>query len=115
MKLYLLHENKEKNYISIIYYIKPEFECFYKEVMESDLPPDKVGYIKRLVYTKSTDTVSAEYEPIPKSETELLKEQIEKMKIEHATQIAELVEKSESDKLELSTAIVELTEQLAQG
>ena len=50
----------------------------------------------------------------PKSEVETLKEQIEKMKVDHAKQIAELVEKSESDKLELSTAIVELTEQLAQ-
>ena len=44
----------------------------------------------------------------PKTMEELIKEESDKVRLEYATAIAEIVENIEKDKLELSTAIVEL-------
>lgn len=51
----------------------------------------------------------------PKSMEELIKEESDKVRLEYATAIAEIVENIEKDKLELSTAIVELMEMKSGG
>nr|DAW12403.1 MAG TPA: hypothetical protein [Caudoviricetes sp.] len=51
----------------------------------------------------------------PKTMEELIKEESDKVRLEYATAIAEIVENIEKDKLELSTAIVELMEMKAGG
>ena len=51
----------------------------------------------------------------PKTMEELIKEEADKVRLEYATAIAEIVENIEKDKLELSTAIVELMEMKAGG
>ncbi len=76
--IYLIHENKEINEINLIYFVKPDFECFYKEIEEKDLPVEKEGKNRKLFYNKTEDKVYAEYEDIPKSEEEQLKEKLEK-------------------------------------
>ena len=94
--IYLIHENKDINEITLIYYIKPSEDMFYKEIEEENLPIEKEGYNRKLFYDKVNDKVYAEYEEIieEKSEIDLLKEELS------------------NSKLELSLAIVELTEQL---
>ena len=94
--IYLIHENKDINEITLIYYIKPNENMFYKEMEEENLPIEKEGYHRKLFYDKVNDKVYAEYEEIEeeKSEVDLLKEELD------------------NSKLELSLAIVELTEQL---
>lgn len=94
--IYLIHENKDINEITLIYYIKPNENMFYKEMEEENLPIEKEGYHRKLFYDKVNDKVYAEYEEIieEKSEIDLLKEELS------------------NSKLELSLAIVELTEQL---
>lgn len=56
-------------------------------------------------------------EPAPPQKTmeELIKEESDKVRLEYATAIAEIVENIEKDKLELSTAIVELMEMKSGG
>ena len=51
----------------------------------------------------------------PKTMEELIKEESDKVRLEYATAIAEIVENIEKDKLELSTAIVELMEMKSGG
>ena len=94
--IYLIHENKDINEITLIYYIKPNENMFYKEIEEKDLPIEKEGYNRKLFYDKVNDKVYAEYEEVieEKSEVDLLRDELE------------------STKLELSLALVELTEQL---
>lgn len=50
-----------------------------------------------------------------KTMEELIKEESDKVRLEYATAIAEIVENIEKDKLELSTAIVELMEMKSGG
>ena len=51
----------------------------------------------------------------PKTMEELIKEEADKVRLEYAMAIAEVVENIEKDKLELSTAIVELMEMKSGG
>ena len=89
--IYLIHENKDINEITLIYYIKPNENIFYKEIEEKDLPTEKDGYNRRLFYDKVNDKVYAEYEEIEeKSEVDLLNEKIKQMEIDNAQAIAEL-------------------------
>ena len=91
--IYLIHNNEEINEISLIYYVKPPTEIkYYKEIEEKDLPKEKEGHSMKLIYTKSTDSVTAEYTPIPPTEEELLKDELEKTKIELSTAITELAD-----------------------
>jgi hypothetical protein len=90
--IYLIHENKDINEITLIYYIKPSENMFYKEISEKDLPIEKEGYHRKLFYDKVNDKVYAEYEKIEeeKSEVDLLNEKIKQMEIDNAQAIAEL-------------------------
>lgn len=90
--IYLIHENKDINEITLIYYIKPNENMFYKEIEEKDLPIEKDGYNRRLFYDKVNDKVYAEYEEIEeeKSEVDLLNEKIKQMELDNAQAIAEL-------------------------
>ena len=90
--IYLIHENKDINEITLIYYIKPNENMFYKEVEEKDLPIEKDGYHRKLFYDKVNDKVYAEYEEIieEKSEIDLLNEKIKQMELDNAQAIAEL-------------------------
>lgn len=94
--VYLIHNNKERNEISLVYYIEPPKEFkHYKAINEKDLPPEKEGFNRKLIYTKSTDAVTAEYTPIPPeppTEEELLREELEKTKLELSTAITELAD-----------------------
>ena len=51
----------------------------------------------------------------PKTMEELIKEEADKVRLEYAMAIAEVVENIEKDKLELSTAIVEAIEMKSGG
>lgn len=90
--IYLIHENKDINEITLIYYIKPNENIFYKEIEEENLPIEKEGYHRKLFYDKVNDKIYAEYEEIieEKSEIDLLKEKVEKMEIDNAQAIVEL-------------------------
>lgn len=90
--IYLIHENKDMNEITLIYYIKPSEDMFYKEIEEENLPLEKEGYHRKLFYDKVNDKVYAEYEEIieEKSEVDLLSEKIKQMEIDNAQAIAEL-------------------------
>ena len=90
--IYLIHENEDINEITLIYYIKPSENMFYKEIEEKDLPIEKEGYHRKLFYDKANDKVYAEYEEVieEKSEVDLLKEKIKQMEIDNAQAIAEL-------------------------
>lgn len=90
--IYLIHENKDINEITLIYYIKPSENIFYKEIEEKDLPIEKDGYNRKLFYDKVNDKVYAEYEKIEeeKSEIDLLNEKIKQMEIDNAQAIVEL-------------------------
>ena len=61
------------------------------------------------------DYDTGEPAPPPKTLEELIKEEADKVRLEYATAIAEIVENVEKDKLELSTAIVELMEMKSGG
>ncbi len=87
--IYLIHENKEINEINLIYFVKPDFECFYKEIEEKNLPVEIEGKNRKLFYNKTEDKVYAEYEDIPKSKEELLREKL-------ASQDAQLEEIAEA-------------------
>lgn len=90
--IYLIHENEDINEITLIYYIKPSEDMFYKEIEEENLPIEKDGYHRRLFYDKLNDKVYAEYEEIieEKSEVDLLNEKIKQMEIDNAQAIVEL-------------------------
>lgn len=98
--IYLIHNNEEINEISLIYYVEPPKEFkYYKEIEEKDLPKEKEGHSMKLIYNKTKDVVTAEYIPIPPTEDELLRADLEATKKE-----------LQDTKLELSMALVELTE-----
>lgn len=90
--IYLIHENNDINEITLIYYVKPSENMFYKEIEEKNLPIEKEGYHRRLFYDKLNDKVYAEYEKTEeeKSDVDLLKEKIKQMEIDNAQAIAEL-------------------------
>ena len=90
--IYLIHENKDINEITLIYYIKPSEDMLYKEMKEKDLPLEKENYHRRLFYDKVNDKVYAEYEEIieEKSEVDLLNEKIKQMELDNAQAIVEL-------------------------
>ncbi len=91
--IYLIHNNEEINEVNLIYYVEPPTEIkYYKAIEEKDLPKEKDGHSMKLIYTKSTDTVTAEYTPIPPTEEELLREELEKTKLELSTAITELAD-----------------------
>lgn len=91
--IYLIHNNEEINEISLIYYVKPPAEIkYYKAVEEKDLPKEKEGHYRRLYYNKTEDTVTAEYIPIPPTEEELLREELDQTKLELSTAITELAD-----------------------
>ena len=97
--LYIGENPTDITEINTISYVVPENLSLYKSIEEKDLPKEKDGNFRKLFYNKSKDTVSAEYESIPPSQEELLKEGLEATKKE-----------LQDTKLELSTALVELTE-----
>ena len=90
--IYLIHENEDINEITLIYYVKPSENIFYKEIEEENLPIEKEGYHRKLFYDKVNDKVYAEYEEIEeeKSEIDLLNEKIKQMELDNAQAIAEL-------------------------
>lgn len=90
--IYLIHGNKDINEITLIYYVKPSENMFYKEIEEKDLPIEKEGYHRKLFYDKVNDKVYAEYEEIieEKSDVDLLNEKIKQMEIDNAQAIVEL-------------------------
>lgn len=90
--IYLIHEDKDINEITLIYYVKPSENMFYKEIEEKDLPIEKEGYHRKIFYDKVNDKVYAEYEEIEeeKSEIDLLNEKIKQMEIDNATTVAEI-------------------------
>lgn len=61
------------------------------------------------------DYDTGEPAPPPKTMEELIKEEADKVRLEYAMAIAEVVENIEKDKLELSTAIVEAIEMKSGG
>lgn len=61
------------------------------------------------------DYDTGEPAPPPKTMEELIKEEADKVRLEYAMAIAEVVENIEKDKLELSTAIVEAIEMRSGG
>lgn len=61
------------------------------------------------------DYNTGEPAPPPKTMEELIKEEADKVRLEYAMAIAEVVENIEKDKLELSTAIVEAIEMRSGG
>jgi len=61
------------------------------------------------------DYNTGEPAPPPKTMEELIKEEADKVRLEYAMAIAEVVENIEKDKLELSTAIVEAIEMKSGG
>ena len=61
------------------------------------------------------DYDTGEPSPSPKTMEELIKEEADKVRLEYAMAIAEVVENIEKDKLELSTAIVEAIEMRSGG
>ncbi len=61
------------------------------------------------------DYDTGEPAPSPKTMEELIKEEADKVRLEYAMAIAEVVENIEKDKLELSTAIVEAIEMRSGG
>ena len=91
--IYLIHNNEEINEISLIYYVKPPTEFkYYKAIEEKDLPPEKEDFYRRLFYNKAKDVVTAEYEPMPKADEELLREELDQTKLELSTAITELAD-----------------------
>ena len=90
--IYLIHENKDINEITLIYYIKPSEDMFYKEIEEENLPIEKESYHRKLFYDKVNDKVYAEYEEVEeeKSEIDLLNEKIKQMETDNAQAIVEL-------------------------
>ena len=89
----------DKTEINTILYVVPENTELYKAIEEKDLPKEKEGNFRKLFYNKTKDVVTAEYEPIPPSQDDLLKKDLEATKKE-----------LQDTKLELSMALVELTE-----
>ena len=90
--LYTGENPTDKTGINTISYVVPENTELYKAIEEKDLPKEKEGHYRRLYYNKTEDTVTAEYTPIPPTEEELLREELEKTKLELSTAITELAD-----------------------
>lgn len=90
--LYIGENPTDKTEINTISYVVPENTELYKSIEEKDLPKEKEGYYRKLFYNKTEDTVTAEYKPIPKTEEELLREELDQTKLELSTAITELAD-----------------------
>lgn len=90
--LYIGENPTDKTEINTISYVVPENIELYKAIEEKDLPEEKEGHYRRLYYNKTEDTVTAEYKPIPKTEEELLREELDQTKLELSTAITELAD-----------------------
>lgn len=112
------------NYSDLSKYTKDSIGCIQLEYGELGklLEEHKANSFKvdvssrphKLVF-EWTDYATGEPAPPPKTMEELIKEESDKVRLEYATAIAEIVENIEKDKLELSTAIVELMEMKSGG
>lgn len=112
------------NYILLKDYAKDSIGCLKLEYGELGklLEEHKANSFKvdissqphKLVF-EWIDYDTGEPAPPPKNMEELIKEEADKVRLEYATAIAEIVENIEKDKLELSTAIVELMEMKSGG
>ena len=112
------------NYILLKDYAKDSIGCIKLEYGELGklLEEHKANSFKvdvsssphKLVF-EWIDYDTGEPAPPPKTMEELIKEESDKVRLEYATAIAEIVENIEKDKLELSTAIVELMEMKSGG
>lgn len=90
--LYIGENPTDKTEINTISFIVPENLNLYKTIEEKDLPIEKEGHYMQLYYNKAEDTVTAEYKPIPKTEEELLREELDQTKLELSTAITELAD-----------------------
>lgn len=90
--LYIGENPTDKTEINTISYVVPEDTELYKAIEEKDLPIEKEGHYRQLYYNKTEDTVTAEYKPIPKTEEELLREELDQTKLELSTAITELAD-----------------------
>lgn len=112
------------NYTDLSKYAKDSISCIKLEYGELGklLEEHKANSFKvdissqphKLVF-EWIDYDTGEPAPPPKTMEELIKEESDKVRLEYATAIAEIVENIEKDKLELSTAIVELMEMKSGG
>lgn len=112
------------NYTDLSKYAKDSIGCLKLEYGELSklLEEHKANSFKvdvsssphKLVF-EWIDYDTGEPAPPPKTMEELIKEESDKVRLEYATAIAEIVENIEKDKLELSTAIVELMEMKSRG
>lgn len=90
--LYIGENPTDKTEINTISFIAPENLNLYKTIEEKDLPEEKEGHYRQLYYNKTEDTVTVEYKPIPKTEEELLREELDQTKLELSTAITELAD-----------------------
>ena len=112
------------NYILLKEYAKDSIGCLKLEYGELGrlLEEHKANSFKvdvsssphKLVF-EWIDYDTGEPAPPPKTMEELIKEEADKVRLEYAMAIAEVVENIEKDKLELSTAIVEAIEMRSGG
>lgn len=112
------------NYTDLSKYAKDSIGCIKLEYGELGklLADHKVNSFKvdissqphKLIFEWIDYDTGEPAEP-PKTMEELIKEESDKVRLEYATAIAEIVENIEKDKLELSTAIVELMEMKSGG
>lgn len=112
------------NYTDLSKYAKDSIGCLKLEYRELGklLEEHKANSFKvdvssnphKLVF-EWIDYDTGEPAPPPKTMEELIKEEADKVRLEYAMAIAEVVENIEKDKLELSTAIVEAIEMRSGG
>ena len=112
------------NYTDLSKYAKDSIDCLKLEYGELGklLEEHKANSFKvdvssnphKLIFEWINYDTGEPAEP-PKTMEELIKEESDKVRLEYATAIAEIVENIEKDKLELSTAIVELMEMKSGG
>lgn len=113
-----------KNYTDLNKYAKDSIGCLKLEYGELNklLEDHKANSFKvdvssnphKLVFEWIDYDTGKPGEP-PKTMEELIKEEADKVRLEYAMAIAEVVENIEKDKLELSTAIVEAIEMKSGG
>lgn len=90
--LYIGENPTDKTEVNTISFVIPENLSLYKPIEEKDLPEEKEGNYRQLYYNKTEDTVTAEYTPFSPTEEELLREELEKTKLELSTAITELAD-----------------------
>jgi len=113
-----------KNYTDLNKYAKDSIGCLKLEYGELNrlLEEHKANSFKvdissqphKLIFEWIDYDTGEPAEP-PKTMEELIKEEADKVRLEYAMAIAEVVENIEKDKLELSTAIVEAIEMRSGG